>query len=116
MQILREIARDYRFRIIAMEVIPDYIHMLIEAPPTYARAKIVQNFKGISLRRMRQEFLDIIKRYIWKDGTLWDVGYYIGSISDKVTTELVKEYIQNQKLKEKKREDEARYVQERLFD
>jgi putative transposase len=60
-QILKEIARDYRIRIIAMEVMPDHIHMLVEAPPKYAPAKIVQLFKGISSRRLRQEFLDVIK-------------------------------------------------------
>jgi putative transposase len=109
-QILAEIARDYRIRIIAMEVMPDHIHMLVEAPPKYAPSKIAQIFKGISSRRMRQEFLDIIKRYIWKDGTLWAIGYYIGSVSDKVTTELVREYIRNQKS-----EAQAQYIQGCLF-
>ena len=96
-EILTEIARDYRIHIIAMEVMPDHVHMLIEAPPKYAPSKLAQIFKGISSRRMRQEFLDIIKRYIWKDGTLWAIGYYIGSVSDAVTTDLVREYINNQK-------------------
>jgi putative transposase len=109
-QILKEIARDYRICIIAMEVMPDHIHMLVEAPPKYAPSKIVQLFKGISSRRMRQEFLDVIKRYIWKDGTLWAIGYYIGSVSDKVTTELVCEYIRNQKSEAK-----AQYIQGCLF-
>ena len=45
-QILKEIARDYHIRIIAMEVMPDHVHMLVEAPPKYAPAKIVQLFKG----------------------------------------------------------------------
>ncbi len=79
-QILKEIACDYRISIIAMEVMPDHIHMLVEAPPKYAPAKIVQIFKGISSRRLRQEFLDVIKKYIWKEGTLWAIGYYIGSV------------------------------------
>ena len=96
-QILQDIARDYRIHIIAMEVMPDHVHMLAEAPPKYAPAKIVQLFKGISSRRLRQEFLDVIKRYIWKEGTLWAIGYYIGSVGSDVTTELVKEYIKNQK-------------------
>ncbi len=96
-QILIEIAGEYQFHIIAMEVMPDHIHMLVEAPPKYAPAKIVQIFKGISSRRLRQEFLHVIKRYIWKEGTLWAVGYYIGSVGDGVTTELIREYINNQK-------------------
>ena len=93
---------------------PDHVHMLVEAPPKYAPAKIVQLFKGISSRRLRQEFLDLIK-YIWKEGTLWAIGYYIGSVSDKVSTELVKEYIRNQKSKDEKLKQQTEYVQASLF-
>ncbi len=110
-QILKEIAREYRIRIVVMEVMPDHVHMLIEAPPKYAPSKLAQIFKGISSRRMRQEFLDVIKRYIWKDGTLWAIGYYIGSVSDAVTTDLVREYINNQKS-----EIEPQFTQGCLFD
>ena len=108
LEILREIARDYRIHIIAMEIMPDHIHMLVEAPPKYAPAKIVQLFKGISSRRLRQEYLDVIKKYIWKEGTLWAIGYYIGSVGDGVTTELVKEYIQNQKAAAEKLEQDSK--------
>ncbi len=114
-QILTGIAHDYHFYIIAMEVMPDHIHMLVEVPPKYAPAKVVQIFKGISSRKLRQEFLDLIKRYIWKEGTLWAVGYYIGSVGDGVTTELIREYINNQKMAEEKSEPPVPYIQEKLF-
>ena len=66
---------------------------------------------------MRQEFLNIIKRYIWKEGTLWAVGYYIGSVGDGVTTELIKEYIENQKSEEtSKQEVDLTCIQPGLFD
>lgn len=117
LEILSEIAADYDFHIIAMEVMPDHIHMLVEVPPKYAPAKVVQIFKGISSRRMRQEFLNVIKRYIWKEGTLWAVGHYIGSIGDGVTTELIKEYIENQKLEENSKQDaNSNYIQQVLFE
>ncbi|MFN2453467.1 MAG: IS200/IS605 family transposase [Pyrinomonadaceae bacterium] len=119
LQILQEIADDYRIHIIAMEVMPDHVHMLIEAPPKYAPAKIVQIFKGISSRRLRQEFLDVIKKYIWKEGTLWAVGYYIGSVGDGITTDLVQEYINNQKAKEAEKLEHAfdsEYHQACFFD
>ena len=114
-QILSEIAYDYRFRIIAMEVMPDHIHVLVEAPPKYAPAKVVQLFKGISSRKLRLEFLDVIKRYIWKEGTLWAVGYYIGSVGDGVTTELVREYINNQKTTAEKSAAASASMQGKLF-
>ena len=66
---------------------------------------------------MRQEFLNIIKRYIWKEGTLWAVGYYIGSVGGGVTTGLIKEYIKNQKSEEVlKQGRDSNNTQPRLFD
>lgn len=96
-QIFTEIASNYHFEIIAQEVMPDHVHLLIEAPPKYAPSKIVQMFKSISSSQMRQEFISTIKQYIWKEGTLWARGYYLASVADCVTTEVVKEYIDNQK-------------------
>jgi putative transposase len=115
-EILKQIARDYRIHIIAMEVMPDHVHMLVEAPPKYAPAKIAQLFKGISSRRLRQESLDVIKKYIWKEGTLWAIGYYIGSVSDQVTTELIREYIRNQKSTDETLKQKPEYVQASFFD
>lgn len=111
-QILKEIGDEYRIRIIAMEVMPDHVHMLIDAPPKYAPSKIAQIFKGISSRRLRQEFLEVIKRYIWKEGTLWAVGYYIRSVGDNISMEIVREYIRNQKTEK----DLPQYLQGSLFE
>jgi len=97
-----------------MEIMPDHIHMLVEVPPRYAPAKVVQILKGISSRRLRQEFLDVIQRDIWKEGTLWAIGYYVGSVGDGVTTELIREYINNQKAEAEK--SARTVVQARLFE
>ena len=65
---------------------------------------------------IRQEFLQEVKKHIWKDGVLWATGYYVGSISDKATTELVQEYIKNQKNVEKTVEENPKYSQANLFE
>lgn len=111
-EILKDIAFNYKIKIIAMEVMPDHVHILVEAPPKLAPSRIVQIFKGISSRRLREEFLDIIKQYIWKKRTLWAVGYYVASVSDIATTEIVKEYIKNQKSAE---ESKSKDIQGCLF-
>ena len=97
-QVLTEIAHQYGFNIIAQEIMPDHVHMLVEAPPKYAPARIVQIFKSISARRMRMEFLAQIKKHIWKEGVLWAAGYYAASVADGVTTQIVQEYIETQKV------------------
>ena len=101
-EILIQVARDYRLKIIAHEVMPDHVHVLVEAPTKYSPAQIAGYFKGISSRRLRQEFPHEIKRHIWKDGVLWATGYYIATVADNVTTEVVEEYIKNQKQAQKK--------------
>jgi putative transposase len=99
-QIFTDISQEYGFNIIAQEVMPDHVHLLVEVPPKFAPADIAKIFKSISARKMRAEFLDVIRQYIWKEGTLWAQGYYIASVADGVTTGVVKEYIENQKLEE----------------
>ncbi len=75
---------------------PDHVHILVEAPPKYSPAKIVQMFKVISSKKLREEFLPQLKPLIWKDGVLWAVGYYAASVSDGATSDVVKEYIKTQ--------------------
>lgn len=109
-QILKEIARDYGFRIIAHEIMPDHIHMLVEAPPKFSPTYIVKVFKTVSSKLIRREFPGFVRRYIWKEGTLWARGYYVASVGDGVTTEIVREYINHQKSEESHRTgDSNRY-------
>jgi putative transposase len=100
-QILDDIASQYKFTIIASEVMPDHIHLLIEAPPKYSPSNLVRIIKSISSRNLREEFKGHIKEYIWKENTLWAKGYYLATLSDNVTTDVVKEYINNQKSMDK---------------
>ncbi|MEK6706630.1 MAG: IS200/IS605 family transposase [Bdellovibrionota bacterium] len=95
-EILEEIAQTYGLKIIAQEIMPDHVHVLVEAPPKYSPSMIVQMLKGISSRKLREEFLPQLKKHIWKEGVLWATGYYAASVSDGATTEIVKEYIETQ--------------------
>lgn len=95
-EILEEVAKNYRLKIIAQEVMPDHVHVLVEAPPTFSPTKIVRYFKGISSKKLKEEFLPQIKQHIWKDCTLWATGYYIASVSDDATSDMVAEYIRTQ--------------------
>jgi putative transposase len=110
-EILHEVADEYQFRIIAVEVMPDHIHLLLEAPPKYSPSAIAGIIKGISSRRMRAEFLGIISKHVSKENTLWARGYYIASVADGVTTEVVKEYIENQKTNQ----DESDGTSEKVY-
>ncbi len=109
-QILDQIARKYQLNIIAQEVMPDHVHMLVEAQPKWSPSRLIGVLKGASSSQMRKEFLPIIRQYIWKENTLWASGYYVSCVADSITTGMVKEYIQNQK-----KRDDTDSIQGELF-
>jgi len=94
---------------------PDHVHILLEAPPKYAPSTIVGYLKGISSKMLREEFLSEIRKHIWKENTLWATGYYIATLADGVTTEMVREYIDNQKNIEGNTKSDKDFVQTKLF-
>ena len=94
-EVFKRIAEEYEFRIEAMEVMADHVHVLIEAPPSYAPSGIVQVIKSISAREVYKKFPKMRKQ-MWS-GKIWNEGYYVRSVGDKVTSEVIKKYIKYQK-------------------
>jgi REP-associated tyrosine transposase len=93
-EIFREIAEQYDLEIDTMEVMDDHVHLFLVVPPKYAPAKVVQMIKSISAKTMFQEFPEI-KKKLW-GGELRNDGYFVRSVGDKVTAEVIRKYIQYQ--------------------
>ncbi len=72
---------------------PDHVHLFISAPPKVSPAEIVRLFKGITSRRLKQEFLQIRRAYWGQNATLWAEGYYVGT-AGHVSAEIIKRYIE----------------------
>lgn len=98
-EVFREIAEEYEFKIEAMEVMSDHVHVFIEAPPSYSPSEIVQILKSISAREVFKKFPKMRKE-MWS-GKIWNEGYYVRSVGDKVTSEVIKKYIRYQKYENK---------------
>ena len=81
--------------ILAVETMPDHIHILFEAPPQIPLTDFVNAFKSASSRIIRKEFPDYLRQWYWKP-YFWTRSYFIGSVSER-TTKAVKNYINNQK-------------------
>ncbi len=73
----------------------DHVHLLVHYPPTVALSKLVNSIKGVSARRLRQEYGPRLRRYLW-GAHLWSPSYFAGSCGGAPLT-MVKEYIENQK-------------------
>lgn len=102
-ELLAEIATQYRFEILAVEVMPDHVHLFVSAPPKFAPAEIVRLFKGITSRQLKKEFESLRRQYWGKLGmyaaaTLWAEGYYVGT-AGHVSAQTIKRYIEESQKK-----------------
>jgi putative transposase len=90
----QEIAERYEFEIDTMEVKDDHVHLFLSAPPRYAPAGIVQIIKSISGKVVFRQFPEV-KEQLW-GGEFWSDGYFVRSVGDKVTSEVIRRYIKYQ--------------------
>jgi REP-associated tyrosine transposase len=97
-ELLAEIAAQYGFEILAVEVMPDHVHLFVSAPPKFSPAEIVRLFKGITSRRLKKEFESLRRQYWGEDATLWAEGYYVGT-AGHVSAETIKRYIEESQKK-----------------
>lgn len=91
-EIIAEVAAEFEMIVHAVELMPDHVHLFVEADPTLSVAEIVTRFKGRSSRLMRQEFPALRSRL----PTLWSRSYYAGSVGH-VSAKVVEAYIAAQK-------------------
>jgi putative transposase len=96
--VFEQIAQEYEFHIDTMEVMEDHVHVFIEAPPRYAPAEVVQIMKSISAREVFKKFPKI-RKAMWS-GRIWGDGYFVRSVGDKVTSDVIRKYIEYQKQEE----------------
>ena len=92
--IIEKIAEEYEFRIDTMAVMEDHVHVFVEVPPRYSPARVVQVMKSISAREVFRKFPELRKQ-LWA-GELWNDGYFVRSVGDKVTADIIRKYIEYQ--------------------
>jgi len=91
-ELLRAVAAELNVTIHALEIMPDHVHLFLEAHPTLCVAELVNRFKGRSSHDLRMEFSSLRSRL----PTLWSRSYYAGSCG-AVTEASIRRYIENQK-------------------
>jgi putative transposase len=97
-EVFEQIAQEYEFDIDTMEVMEDHVHVFIEAPPRYVPAEVVQIMKSVSAREVFKKFPKM-RKTMWS-GRIWGDGYFVRSVWDKVTVEVIRKYIKYQKQEE----------------
>ena len=95
-EVLKSIAEELGCEIIALEVMPDHIHLFVNCPPRYAPSYLANYFKGKSARLILKKFPELRKR---TNGKLWTRSYFV-STAGNVSSETIKKYIEEQWAKE----------------
>ena len=72
----------------------DHLHLIVQIPPRYSVAEVVQIFKGGTSRVLRKEYPEM-DEFLWGD-SFWADGYFAETVG-KVDEEVVKKYIRQQR-------------------
>ena len=91
-EIALEVADEMGFDIIEMEVMPDHVHMLLEAGPQLGIHRAVKRIKGRTSHDLRAEFPWLKTRI----PTLWTNSYFVSTVGGAPLA-IVRQYIENQK-------------------
>ncbi len=91
-ELISEICRQYSFDLLKLEVMPDYVHLLIEVPPQFGIHKAIKRIKAITSRELRKEFSWLCSRL----SSLWTNSYFV-STAGGTPLAAIKHYIENQK-------------------
>jgi putative transposase len=97
-EVLNEILRELECKPLALEVMPDYVHVFTLCTPRHSPAYIVNYLKGKSARRILQRFPELKTRA--SRGRLWSRSYLVITVRN-VTADIVKKYVEEQWEKEK---------------
>ena len=72
----------------------DHIHILFDYAPDIRLSELINKIKSRTARLVRRDYPVEVGEYYWKP-LFWTNSYFLGSVGSN-TTEIVKEYIQNQ--------------------
>jgi putative transposase len=93
-QIMRAVCEDFETELVEFNGETNHVHLLVNFPPKVAVSKLVNSLKGVSSRRMRQEFPDLVQHY-WRAQRLWSGSYFAGSVGGAPLA-IVSRYIEQQ--------------------
>jgi len=93
-EVIEEIGNRYWFVIVELATDGDHVHCFLRAAPRYSPSVIMNILKSISAKKMFEKFPGL-KRDLW-GGELWGDGYYVASVGDGATADIIQRYVANQ--------------------
>jgi putative transposase len=91
-EIIRELCQEMRVEVIALEVMPDHVHLLAEVDPQFGVHRLVKRLKGASSRYLRSEFPQLKRRL----PSLWTNSYFVSTVGGAPLA-VIQQYVEQQK-------------------
>ncbi|MBA7675556.1 IS200/IS605 family transposase [Candidatus Aerophobetes bacterium] len=92
-EIFNQVAKEKDIDILALEIMPDHLHLFVSCQPQMTIHKIVKAFKGRSSNILRKEFPQLLKL-----PSLWTNSYFV-STAGNISNKTIEKYIQAQSKK-----------------
>ena len=92
-ELFQECADLQRWKIEELNIQEDHVHILVRMRPEVSVSRMVQLFKGMTNKVIREEFSDL-KEFLWGKN-FWADGYF-AETSGQVHENQIREYIKNQ--------------------
>ena len=93
-EIMRSVCADFGCELAEFNGEANHVHLLVNFPPTVALSRLVNSLKGVSSRRLRQEFPDLVRHY-WRAKRLWSGSYFAGPVGGAPIS-VLRQYIEQQ--------------------
>ena len=89
-ELVKKVAVENKWAVMALEVMPDHVHLFVSADVKTKPQQVVKRFKGKTSRFLRSEFRDLRKM-----PTLWTRSYFL-STAGNVSSATIQKYIEQQ--------------------
>jgi len=101
--LIREICKTMDIEIIKGHVSKDHVHLFVSVPPYHSVSQVMKRIKGKTSRRLLSESR-ILAKQCW-GRHLWARGYFAAS-SGNVTDDVIAQYIEQQAVEERARDED----------
>lgn len=90
-ELILGVCSEHQAELMEMEIMPDYVHLLLEVDPQLGVHRLTKRIKAYTSRVLRQEF----KHLTTKLPTLWTNSYFVATVGDAPPS-VIKEYVASQ--------------------
>lgn len=91
-QLVEEKCKEKGWVILSLAIQPDHVHLFVRVWPSDSAAFVVKEIKGVTSRRLRQEFSPVFSKL----PSVWTRSYF-ASTAGAVSADIIQWYIDAQK-------------------